>query len=110
MPRDLHNLARKLLRSLERNHRQLVAASGPDAAAAATLADLRRDLLALLDRAPAEALDRRPGSEEWSALELLGHLVEHDGKREELASKGISHYVEHGREHLEQARRALGGQ
>ncbi|MSQ33914.1 MAG: hypothetical protein EXR60_05810 [Dehalococcoidia bacterium] len=108
MPRDLHNLARKLVRSLERSHRQLVAASGEDAAS--ELADLRRDWLALLDAAPAEALDRRPGPDEWSALELLGHLVEHDGKREELASKGTSHYVEHGREHLEQARRALGGQ
>ncbi|MBI3954102.1 MAG: DinB family protein [Chloroflexi bacterium] len=107
MTRSLSSLARKLLRSLERNHSQLLAASGSDAAAG--LADLRRSLLTLLEAAPAESLVRQPNPGEWSALEVLSHLVEHDGKREELATRGIAHYVEHGQGHLEQARRALAG-
>lgn len=107
MARDLHNLARKLLRSLERDHTQLLSAAGGDTQAAADLAELRRAFLDLLMSAPAEALDRRPSPAEWSAIEVLSHLVEHDGKHEELAAKGIGHYAEHGRGHLEQARRAL---
>jgi len=54
-------------------------------------------------------LGQSPGDGEWSVLQVLEHVLEHDRKTEEVQTRGLLHYAEHLQEHREHILRILGG-
>ena len=97
-----------LLQSLKLNHEHLLLeAEGVHADNAKALLEIQDSFDSLLRQLPEDSLHHKPGSGEWSAIDILSHLVEHDVDLEELKTRGISHYIDHSRIHLEQARKAV---
>jgi hypothetical protein len=47
--------------------------------------------------------ERAPEPAEWSLRQMLEHVLAHDQKWEEGRIKGVEHYGDHGRRHIEQA-------
>lgn len=68
---------------------------------------IRKSFQKLFGENTTEVLKKKPKENEWSAWEVLKHLVDHDADRNELNERGIKHYIEHGFIHLKQAKEAL---
>lgn len=90
-----------MLELLRSAHGRLVrAASG--ASRAKDFQDVRQGLLTELSLIGPGRLNQRPLPDAWSAKEVMEHLLAHDLKHQEIETRGLGHYVEHGREHVEQ--------
>ena len=106
---------KELLRQLEEAHRALAVKFTADEGVVNGLSKVREGLAEEARLLGADLWDQEPEPGEWSLRRMLVHLVEHDLKTEEteeLRVKGVSHYVDHGRVHVEQAskiRRLLKG-
>ena len=93
--------AESMLDQLALAHEKLLLAS-PDPISAKGLEEVRKGLLAELSRIGPQRLGQRPLPDEWSAREVMEHLVAHDMKHQEIETRGLGHYVEHGRAHIDQ--------
>ena len=51
-------------------------------------------------------LAKRPAPDEWSILENLEHVRDHDRRYVEIETRGLDHYVDHGNDHVAQVARA----
>ncbi len=89
------------LRRLEQAHRDLLEAfpgSGHEQAIRDILATMAKELAQL----GPELVSRRPSPSEWSAQEVMEHVLAHDSRHDEARTKGVGHYVAHGKDHIEQ--------
>lgn len=102
----------ELLTQLEEAHAALAAQFKADGAVLDGLREVRARLAEEAAGLGAGLYDKEPEPGEWSLRQMLEHLLAHDRKWEEGHTKGVSHYVDHGRVHVEQAakiRRMLTG-
>lgn len=102
----------ELLQELEKAHAALAAEFKADSVVLEGMREIRARLAEEAAGLGAGLWEKAPEPGEWSLKQMLEHLVAHDRKWEEGRVKGVSHYVDHGRVHVEQAakiRRILTG-
>jgi hypothetical protein len=96
------------LKKLQTNHEKLILEIGRVRKGDINKLELvRSSFKSLLEGISEYTLKRRPEKGKWSAMEILAHVVDHDGNSEELKKRGIKHYIDHGLSHLEEAKKAL---
>lgn len=83
----------------------LVRRSGASAAQVAGFLRVREALAFESLSLEATLLNRRPQPEEWSIFENLEHLRNHDRGHAEVETKGLDHYLSHGKDHVAQVAR-----
>ncbi len=66
-----------------------------------SLTHARERLVSAVKNVDPALLDKPPGRGEWSVLQVLEHVLQHDRKVEEVLTKGLEHYAEHIEEHTE---------
>ncbi|MBI2906948.1 MAG: hypothetical protein HYX92_04765 [Chloroflexi bacterium] len=93
----------ELFRHLDEAHVALVGEFKADSAVIEGLREVRACLSEEAARLGAHLWEKEPEPGEWSLRQMLEHLLAHDRKWEEGRTKGVSHYVDHGRVHMEQA-------
>ncbi len=92
-----------LFRQLEHAHTDLARQFDTGISIVDGLRQVRAALQAETIRIGADLWEREPEPGEWSMRQMLEHVVAHDHKWDEVRSKGVAHYVDHGRLHMEQA-------
>ena len=63
------------------------------------LTQAREELVGTVESISPALLSKSPENGEWSVLQVLEHVLEHDQKTEEVQTKGLMHYAEHLQEH-----------
>ncbi len=91
-----------MFRQLEHAHIELARQFDPDNRITEGLREVRAGLRTEVERLGQEHWEQAPEPGEWSMRQMLEHVLTHDQRWEEAHRKGVAHYVDHGRLHVEQ--------
>jgi hypothetical protein len=103
-------MATRLLAEVEAAQQALLAECQADAAVRDGLQAVHAAIAAALSGVADDRLLASPSLEEWSMVEVVEHVAEHDRAYNELQRLGADHYVEHGLEHALQLWKLRGEQ
>ena len=90
-----------MLHQLEVAHRKLLEAF-PSSVHEIEFIKIREGVASELGRINPEDFHRKPAENEWSAKKVMEHIITHDQRHQEVETRGLGHYVDHGREHVGQ--------
>ena len=92
-------MASRLLSDMEDSHKALIEHSDADQPVRHGFRAIYEAVSAALADLTENQLVAAPSVDEWSMVEVVEHVAEHDRKYHEVEQHGVAHYVEHGLEH-----------